>query len=300
MIKTAILAAACALPLSACATTSFAPPGVRVEYKDRTDSSASCAQTADRAVDRVVKVWHDVDGALDIVDAYIVAYDCAARQAADGRQLFEVPGFLTATGAAVAAALGAGPNLAILATGAGSAFNAGKAYYDPKEKATIYSHSLDALRCVRSEAMGVDNFAMFKSESDAERVTAMAAPGAGPPPNPTVSVSAHQQYFVMVTNAVGSVSGILADRLSSVGSKFDPAGTQAELEKLLAEIKAKQDKKDAKDVAGPTPQMMFDPSGRPFMGLSAQAVEEHEDEMVDIDLKLLQPKLQACVWRAKV
>jgi len=315
--------------LAGCATTSFAPPGIKVNYAHGSGSTMTCSQAADRTVDRTVNVDRDVEGALSVVEAYIDAYDCGAREAADGRQAFEVPGFLIATGAAVAAALGAGPDLAILATGAGSAMNAGKAYYDPKRKALIYSHAVDALRCIRSEAMGIDNFAMFKKESEtATRDLELALAAGTALPDPTVRVSAHQQYFTMVTDAAGAVSGVLGDNLSNVGT-FNPAGTLAEIQKLLDEIKEKEAAKKKTKEETPPPAPPPSPPSPPLATRAANGAETfapgamevyraqrlayqeqlafyqaqlalYEEQFIEIDLKLLRPKLQTCVWRAKV
>jgi hypothetical protein len=149
------------------------------------------------------------------------------------------------------------------------------------------------MRCIRSEAVGIENFAMFKTESDQATATATLHKTTAP----SVKVSAHQQYFIMVTDAAGSVSGILADRLSNVGT-YNPAGTTAELQKLIEEIRKREEEKKKQQEEKPEPQT-GDANALhavPF----AKRLEAWQEETVDIDLKLLQPKLQACVWRAKV
>jgi hypothetical protein len=216
----------------------------------------TCLEARNRTADRTVKVDRDVTGALTVVQAYIDAYTCSAREAADGRQLFEVPAFVATTGAALAGALGGGPGWGIAGTTGSSVFNAGKTYYDPKQKTAIYAHALDALRCINNEAVGIDNFVMFKTESEKARAARLT----GASEAPTVSVTAHQQYFTMVTDAAGAVSGILMDRLSNVGS-YNASSVANDIKQLMQETKA-----------------------------ASEAKKETPD----------QKKLQECVWRAKV
>ena len=301
MMKRISILLAAALPLAGCATTSFAPPGVQVKYVDEASSTLSCAESRRRRADQTITVERSVTGALRVVETYIDAYDCAARQAADGRQGFEIPAFAATTGAVVGAAFGLPADYAIAGTAANSVFNAGKAYYDPKQKALVYSHAVDALRCIRNEAMGIDNFLTFKKDSDEKdrQREAFRAGETRTAEEASVALSAQQQYFAMVTNAAGSVSGILADRLSNVGT-FNPAGTAAELEKLLADIRAKEEEKK-KETDKPAENPTGTPGQEGFVPMSQSKIQQLKDEkLTDLNLKTLQPKLQACIWRAKV
>ncbi len=303
MMKRSILILMSGCALAGCATTSFSPPGVQVNYVGEPGGSPSCAQASQRQGDRAVTVERDVNGALRVVETYIDAYDCSAREAANGRQGFELPAFIATTGAAIAVAFGGGADFGIAGTAANSVFNAGKAYYDPKQKAVLYAHALDALRCIRTEAVGIDNFAMFKAASDGEtmrrvagRAAAIEARSAFLDP-PSVSVSGHQQYFVMVTDAVGAVSGILTDRLSDVGS-FNPKGTADEIKRLIDEIRAAEKaEEDAKKNPPPTTDAEGVARSATEMALAREAWRQ---TLVDLDLKALQKKLQECIWRAKV
>lgn len=107
-MKKAYLLLAAALPLSGCAVLSFAPPQVPMDRElvarnNQTSFDAVCSPDDDS--NQPIK--RDTDGALTLINNYILTYRCQADRAAEGRQFFEVPGALTALGAATAAALGA-------------------------------------------------------------------------------------------------------------------------------------------------------------------------------------------------
>ena len=309
MKKLAVLAVL-ALPIAACSTVSFAPPGVEVLYADDDQRHDNCPFGRARNRVRAVTVSQDVAGALKVLDAYIAAYNCNSREAADGRQAFEVPAQVTTTGTITAAALGASTQVPIVGAAVNSLLMAGRGYYDPKQKSAIYTHALDALHCIQNEAVGIDNFAAFqkKSEQDAvERARNKAIFSQGGASPSTVSVPVEQQYFIMVTNAARSVGNIALTRLSNVGT-FDPAGTAAELEKIIAEIDAEKEKKEKAEKEtepkpatdnGAQPGAQTGP-GTAAAAMSAGLAELRRQRMVELDLKLLHPELQACIWRAKV
>ena len=301
MRKLSLLPVAAAVLLSGCSTLSFAPPGVRVKYAGEPNGTLECREVKQRSGEQTIEVERDVAGALRVVETYLDVFDCSARAAADGRQGFEIPAFLATTGAVVGAAFGLPSDYAIAGTAVNSAFNAGKAYYDPKQKALAYAHAADALRCIRSEAMGIDNFIMFKTESDdsSNKRVALRASDANRRQDPSIEVSAHQAYFVMVTDAAGAVGGILSDRLSNVGT-INPTSAAAELEKLIGEIREKEKAtQDAKDKGATNPTGVHGQAG--FVAMTPLAIARaHQEKLIELNLKELQPKLQACVWRAKV
>jgi hypothetical protein len=53
-------------------------------------------------------------------------------------------------------------------TAGNAAFNAGNKYWDPRLKASIYDHALDALLCIKTEAVGVPAYKFEQSKSEQE------------------------------------------------------------------------------------------------------------------------------------
>lgn len=141
--------------VSGCVTTSFAPPKVQTGRTIEAGRVFTCDQL-DLSGDR--KINPDVDGSINLINNYIRAYRCAAHEAADGRQIFEVPSMLALLVAGVGPSLGLSPDAALAAT-AGSAFYArGNSYYAPKEKAAVLDSALDAVLCAKAAAVGFDFF----------------------------------------------------------------------------------------------------------------------------------------------
>jgi hypothetical protein len=234
-------------------------------------------------------IEQDVPGALQLIDNFVDAYRCAGHAAANGRQAFEVPSFLTLVGSAAAVAFGAGPDVAIAGGIGNSVFSGGKSYYDPEAKADIFDRSLDALLCIQTEAVGIKAFDVPKA-SEAERggstdlLTGTMAEGGG-----TITVTSEQQYFRMVSAALMSVERVTAQRLSRVGH-FDPASVQAEIEKLAKEreeAEAAQEAPSPPDAALVASLFGADPGTQALV------------QQVHLEIDVLRPALQQCVTRAK-
>jgi hypothetical protein len=279
---------ACGLCLSGCSTFSFGPPDVSVTHNDvGRDHYVSCMPHPGGGA-----IGRNVDGALLLIDNFVDAYRCAAHSAADGRQAFEIPSFISLVGSAAAVALGAGRNVAIVGGIGNSVFSGGKAYYDPQAKVGILDHSLDALLCIQTEAVDIKAFDV-PQVAQAEKTRFAAAMGEAGGDASEVVVTSDQQYFNMVAAALFSVERITALQLSRAG-KFDPAGVVAEIEKLA---KDEQAKKDAQK--NPPPVNSSKPGGVPAFaaaGVSTQLAVQQ----VHLELDLLQTKLQQCVVRAKM
>jgi hypothetical protein len=266
--------------LAGCATTtSFAPPPVDIghDMADQTLSS-QCLPTAAAGN----KITPDMDGAQKLIDNFIMSYRCTIRVAADGRQPFELLGFLSLVGSTAAVALGAGPKVAIAGGIGNSVFTAGEKYYDPKEQTSILADALDALACIKTESVGISPFDLAATAN--QQMTAMADET-----GPTVTVTPERQYFNMVAAALLSVERAATIRLSRRGS-FDSAGIAAEIETLTKKIEDAEKKKKA-----PPPQ---DPAVRNVLGDEAADAMRVAD-LTQLDLDVLQPKLQKCVVRAK-
>jgi hypothetical protein len=141
--------------IAGCAT-SFAPPQVELEHRVVSAGPTGCAKRAQTQLGDTLE--HNIDGGIALVDNFVRAYRCAQRQAADGRQIFEVPSFLALAAAGLGSPLGMSED-ASLVLGAGAAI-AGRAngYYAPKQKAAVLDAALDAVLCIKTESVGVDFF----------------------------------------------------------------------------------------------------------------------------------------------
>jgi|GEM_PF-1487076 len=303
--------------LAGCATTSFGPPPVALTYTGDTGTGATCPAGGTRRA--TVPVTRDVSGAYRLIDTFIEAYRCSAHSAANGRQAFEIPAFVSTAGAALASALGGGATYGIIGTGANSAFTAGNKYWDPKLKASIYDHALDALLCVKTEAVGIAAYKFDNAATENKLMAAFAGSGS------KISVPVAQQYFEMVSSAAFSVERILSQRLSNM-APVDAAAVAAQLEKAIEEVRAKEkeraaaanagaptgtetdtgaesDEADALEDAADTLENAGDiPGGRQLLKgfWSRRFAESPNQTMVELDLAVLKPKLDECVIRAKL
>ena len=324
------------LCLAGCATTSFAPPQVRMDREihannQQTFFNAVCTPNHANSNPRIKK---NVDGALALIDNYILTYRCQRDRAAEGRQFFEVPAFLATAGGAAAAAFGAPAGVAIGTSAGAAALGQGKSYYAPKDKAKVLSDGLRAMLCIHNEAVGIDA-PTLEAISQVQRNS--GAPKDPPPNNDSsdddnplklagssegdasVSVAYDRQYFNMISTALMSVEQLVAERLGNSGREFDISGVLAELEKLKQEVKDKEDAAnpsgDPKDAAAPVTNASPPeaPAGTQPAGFTAmrtqrfsaavRAVNSFGAEQVGqtvIQLKTLKPKLDQCVVQAKV
>lgn len=268
----------CSLLLSACSTTSFAPPMVARD-KVIADRGSCPAKTNSDSAD----ITEDVAGALRLVENHISVYECTQRDLANGRQVFEVPSALALAGGATAAALGAGSTVAI-ATGAGAAtLDRGNSYYAPKDKAHLVAAAYDAVSCIKQEASGITALNVEASQLTIENKSAGAnLTGAG-----SVRFSPEFQYYQMVSSALDNVRAILASRMSSAGT-YAPKLLAQEITDLAKEVEeaksAAAANAAAADVASLTGSSTADPTL--VKGL--------------LELGELQPKLELCVVRSKV
>ncbi|MBA4225426.1 MAG: hypothetical protein C0456_02250 [Hyphomonas sp.] len=227
--------------LGGCATVSFAPPR---EWAD----AAGKAKT--------------LDTGLTILGDATNEYSQAANELANGRQLFDVPLFLAAVGGATAVALGANADVAI-GVGAVSALStSGKTYYQPTERAAIYTDAVSAFACMQRETIGLNenwtNGLKLRGLSDA-------------------SLNNEQRAFELLMSAIYEVEGTVRTRLAQKGSITDAASIAA----LVGLYQAQIDEAAKKDTAAP--------SG--FVALNANEYR--------INLEALAPKLSICALRAR-
>lgn len=303
MIRLKLLLAVGVFVLPGCATTSFAPPSVSLPANMAAGSlGAHCAFVSSNSVGK------NVEGALQLTINFISSYSCARDQAANGRQVFQIPSFIALVGAATAAAFGAPPDVAIAAGAANQVFTAGNNYYAPAEQAQILRDAVDAFNCINSEAVGIPAMARLQrsstpSATDGQRLVEGAA---------VVRITPERIYFNMVTSRLLAVHNVAAQRLSRRGT-FGAAGIAAQIEQLAKKI---HDQQEAADRANETSrqaaaeaarvtnaEMLASESRRAGFSQAAararQAAAAAEIDAVELDLSVLQPKLDLCVLRAQ-
>jgi hypothetical protein len=160
-------ASAAALALSGCTSFSFAPPAIETNRLVTDVSSTDCSVTADADA---TPINRNIEGALLLTDNFLAGYRCAARQAADGRQSFEIPSFLSL---ALAAAGGPAFNLSEneqLRAGLYSAvMGRANTYYAPAEKAGMLHAAIDGVVCVKNAAVGFERFNEIVEQENQQR-----------------------------------------------------------------------------------------------------------------------------------
>jgi hypothetical protein len=251
----------------------------------------------------------DVEGARRLINNYVLSYRCAMAKAANGRQLFQLPAFAAAMAGVTAAALGASPEVAVLAGAAVSTANSGNSYYVPREKSGIFNKGLDALICIQMESVGVTSFSFENSLAGARAARHSLG-------DDEIELPLERQYFELVAGAAYSVERLMVLRLNNVGN-FDSAGVIAQLEKLNDEIanarKPPQDDtpqgvtpadealRTLVETARANPQL---PANR---ALLERVVEDsfvkamvRAERTARISLTELKPRLEQCVLRAKI
>jgi len=288
-MKNVLMLASAATLLGGCATTSFAPPSVNLTNVMETRGSnrsigQSCKSFEKLADNKPVPIKESVDGARSLINNFILLYRCRAHSAANGRQIFEIPSFLTAVGTITATAFGAGSNVAIAGGSAASILNGSRNYYDPKGKADIFDSSLDALICIKMEAVGIDGSSIKKIQGEAEKNILKFETGEN---RFGVDVGPETQYFDLVSSSLLSVERILAQRLSAVGV-FDPAGVVAEIKQLSDDIEQAS-----------SPAAVADAQNK-AQPLALSTAEKATAARTLLEINALKPKLQSCVVRAKL
>ncbi|MDP9422867.1 MAG: hypothetical protein M3Q19_08550 [Pseudomonadota bacterium] len=331
-----LLLLSCPFVLAGCAVTSFAPPIVKMDREltfTRAQTSFNAVCTPNFNDPNAQSIRRDTDGALLLINNFVLTYRCQSDRASEGRQFFEVPSFLSTAGGAAAAAFGAPAGIAIGTGAASAALTQGKSYYAPKDKAVVFNDALDAFLCIQNEAVGIDPFTLKKlaaaqeaagagadTGSGAERAPGVAAAAVDDDGGPQVYVSSERQYFEMVRTALFAVERVTAQRLSAAGSPFDASGVIAELEKLNKEeaedeaaapdpATAGQEAKEAVSAAAPavTPAGVNGPPAPAPQLLNLTAAQRNlavtpnaQLGRTVIKLRALQPKLDKCILRAKV
>lgn len=287
-----------AVALGGCSTLSFSPPPVNLSKQVAVGDGALCPTfgTAD-----LVNQSDLVQSALNTIENYILAYRCAEYSAANGRQGFQIPSYLATLTGLAAPVFGAGENVTIAAGIFGSSANSANSYWSPQEKAGIINSALDALLCMKTEAVGVEFID-----------TAGEPPASQNDDGDVVEVSAERRYYQLVTASLFQVERILATRLRTMGT-YDPAGLVAEIEKLTEEKDAAPAEPEVTNpVSGVTgqngdvdsagddeaPQGMDDQDGG--TNIARDVETKTTSGKYKIAISTLKPRLQLCVVRAKM
>ena len=160
-----MMAASCALALGACSTFSFAPPVVEIDRPVSGAGGAFCGFDPQSDADLLKK---DMNGALALVHNFLVTYRCAAREAADGRQVFEVPSLLALAIAGLGPSFGLDEDGRLAAVGGAAVYARGNSYYAPKDKARFLDSALDAVICVKTRAVGVGFLDTREADDEAD------------------------------------------------------------------------------------------------------------------------------------
>ena len=248
MRKSAILVAASALTLSGCGTYSFGPPEVslsrRVSGQELSQECLIAPAPAAASATDFEEIGENVDGALALVSNFIDAYRCTMRLAADGRQAWQLPGFLALAGSATATAFGGGADWGIAGGAASSMFNAGNAYYNPQEQAAILRDAIEALTCIQTEAVGVSAFSRM------------------PRAAPEVAEANVQAAQAAVDGAVANVNAM---EMEAAEAQTDAAAAQndaAEADQRLSQFTASLSAEALARVAGDAPDPVHEQAER--------------------------------------
>lgn len=303
--------------LTACTTTSFAPPATRVGHVLSRVGADACdlSQIADDKVGKKRKIKRNAKGAMKLVNNFILTYRCSARSAANGRRYFQVPSFLAAVGGAAAAALGAGPDVAIVTGSSAAALSGANGYFAPKEKAFILNSALDALICIKSEAVGISAFSSQVSSKEDDDSSDEPKPKQGTSEivddadeEGSVDFSSERRYFEMVGAALYSVERVTADRMSSAGT-LDTGSLVEEIKALASKAEEAQKAKESQQVDANGDQGSSDGAANAEKELSVAVASNTNQVKVlkalvnfntSLKLDVLQPKLQLCILRARL
>lgn len=152
--------------LGGCATTSFAPPHINTQQRVVTTAATGCSSlTADRTPDNIGR---NVDGAMDLIDNFELAYRCAQDELANGRRYFEIPAFLLGVAGLVGPSLGLSNDGVLLSGTGASVLGAGNGYFVPKAKASVVGAAHRAVVCIQTESVGLT---AFKNQQDPPKLT---------------------------------------------------------------------------------------------------------------------------------
>lgn len=268
--------------LNGCTSTySFAPPPVNVSKQVLQTGKYGC-RLSQSEVDISTP---SLSSARLMIDNFVLSYRCAAVELADGRRDFEIPALFAGVGGAAAAALGTGRSVAIATGTTAALFSNGRGYFAPLAKARTVSSGLDALLCIKAEAVGISALEIGKVD-DAIISTASSADDNATPSPPSVELSPDRQYYEIVVAALLSVENVMLQRTTSAGT-YAPDAIISEINSIKEKLDKANDDKNKAVAASKAATMSTDLPTQKVIASTLVKLDE------------LQPKLQACVIRAK-
>ena len=272
--------------LAGCQTLSTASPQVELNgiRKNTCKPGNYTRQFSEGSADTLYNA-QSIGAAGFLIDNYIIAYRCAADDVAEGRAFFDVNTFLLATAAATGVAFGLNETEIIGLGVAAATSRGGSQYFAPKEKASVFTDALIALRCVKREATGSSLLAGYPP---ADQIRIYEA-------REKLVTNPQVRYFALVENSLGEINTIVRRRLSNVGND--------DFSSILAEInQIGQNKNAAEGKANSFIQeasQKRDKSGNNALSESqAKAIAAVLE--ANAALELLKPQLSECVLKAKV
>jgi hypothetical protein len=319
--------------LSGCTTLSFAPPKVVTEFAmQKVDEEGTCAVTGSAN-----PITPDVSGALQLEDNFLAGYRCAARQASDGRQSFEIPSFLALVAAGVGGPLYGLSRNEVLAAGAYSGvMGRANSYYAPKENGNILRGAIDGVLCIKTASVGYDYFKDSPPEakgahlapetSSEERVIAvineqLAALQAQSKPGISDGEKAHiEARQKELSDLKTDMIKIMAQKDIKASVTIDTSRAYYELvvsalfsvdrvlEKRLSDsgsfepagISAELEKYVKQDVKATEDKKGFLGDLQDSNKIRSLTLADAEKQLIDLELDQLQARLQTCVVRAKI
>jgi len=322
MIKKALTLLLAGSLMSGCSTFSFAPPKVNLDKEIEGASATNCSLNPGNNL-----ITKDFNGALSLINNFLLTYRCSSREAADGRQIFQVPSFLAIITGAIGPSFGLSDDGALAAAAGAGAYGQANSYYAPVDKADQLNSAIDAITCIKLESVGIAGFdingeakskapegdstkdrtreleGLLKnlpnlSELRRSEILDMFGENDGNPSG-YVEITAQRQYFELVSGALMSVERILAKRFNRSGS-FDASSLVAEIEKLAK--KAEEAAGEGND-AGDSPPL--EAALKTEMKKSIQSgnfaqFAKARQQLIKLQIPDLQPKLQKCVVLAKL
>ena len=189
-LRTGVVGVCTCILLTGCSTFSFSPP--HISHQKVSTDLASCANS-DGAT-----LGTGFAGAQQLIENYRIGYRCAREEAANGRQIFQVPALLATVTGLVGPSFGLTAD-GTLAAGASAGFLSGaQSYYVPEDKAKLFNTAIEAVACVRTESVGVTHF--HRNMPDGTQgfsFPATADDGGG-----SIDIDVGDQYFNAVAGAL--------------------------------------------------------------------------------------------------
>jgi len=295
-VRTSVVGFCTCILLTGCSTFSFSPP--HISHQKVSTDLASCTNS-DGAT-----LGTGFAGAQQLIENYRIGYRCARAEAANGRQIFQVPALLATVTGLVGPSFGLTAD-GTLAAGASAGFLSGaQSYYVPEEKAKLFNTALEAVACVRTESVGVTHF----HRNMPDGTESFALPGLAS--DGSIDIDVGDQYFNAVAGALGEIDVELGERLMGLGER-DVDTLMTKLKTLIEE----QEQADTDLENAETALQNLD--GNAVQGIAGAGSRGASDmftaqlkamvairnmlvaRVITLEIKAMQKQLQECVLKLK-